>query len=191
MKLSGNTILITGGTAGIGFEIAKEFLARDNKVIVTGRNPEKIASMQQELPDVTVLQNDVANSNEIDQLFDIISDTHPNINLLINNAGVMRKINLHSYTISLREQLRGTTVKVFELMPPGTNTELMDTFKNELETTHLMSTQAMVQRFMKGLAKNELEIRPGISNQVKFFNRLFPNYVQKQFSKTVSSLEQR
>ena len=42
MNLSENTVLITGGSSGIGFEIAKQFLQRDNKVIITGRNEQKL-----------------------------------------------------------------------------------------------------------------------------------------------------
>ncbi|MBW2191828.1 MAG: SDR family NAD(P)-dependent oxidoreductase, partial [Deltaproteobacteria bacterium] len=41
MKLQGNTILLTGGSAGIGLALAKEFLALGNKVIITGRNADK------------------------------------------------------------------------------------------------------------------------------------------------------
>jgi uncharacterized oxidoreductase len=49
MKTSGNTILVTGGTAGIGFEIAKAFSEKDNHVIITGRNEERLQSAASKL----------------------------------------------------------------------------------------------------------------------------------------------
>jgi uncharacterized oxidoreductase len=42
MKLSGNTILITGGTSGIGLELATQLSKRNNTIIVTGRDPNKL-----------------------------------------------------------------------------------------------------------------------------------------------------
>ncbi len=52
MNLSENTILITGGSSGIGFEMAKEFLKRNNKVIITGRNEKRLQKVKEKLDGV-------------------------------------------------------------------------------------------------------------------------------------------
>ena len=254
MKLSGNTILITGGSSGIGLEMAREFLKRDNKVIITGRNKEKLSNAQKELPSVTCLQSDVSDSREIAVLYQKIEKDFNGLNVLINNAGIMRILNLqdntdspeqlcnaidvnlkgpvnminkflpllnkqseaaivnvssalgfvplpispvycstkaalHSYTISLRAQLEATNIKVFELAPPATATDLLGEFKEEdMKGIAVMPLQDMVKVFIKRYAGNKLEIRPGQSNQMQFMSRYFPGLIQKQLNKTVQNL---
>ncbi|MFT5306716.1 MAG: putative oxidoreductase, partial [Chitinophagales bacterium] len=60
MNINENTILITGGSSGIGFEMAKKFLAANNKVIITGRNMSKLEQAKQKLGDVSIYQSDVS-----------------------------------------------------------------------------------------------------------------------------------
>ena len=64
MKLAGNTILITGGSAGIGLALAKEFVALGNKVIVTGRNASKLAAARTEVPGLATIQSDAADPDD-------------------------------------------------------------------------------------------------------------------------------
>ena len=94
MNLSGNTVLITGGSSGIGLEIAKQFLKRDNKVIITGRNEQKLQKAQEQLEGLTAIQNDVSNPDDIEKLYQQVVKDFPDLNILINNAGIMFKINL-------------------------------------------------------------------------------------------------
>ncbi len=254
MKLSGNTILITGGSSGIGFEMAKEFLSAKNKVIITGRNMERLQKTKEKLGDITVIQSDVSNSDSVKKLYEQVSKDFPDLNVLINNAGVMFTINLqdhklsadeltkeldinvkgtiwmndaflpllkknensatvtvssglafvplpispvycstkaalHSYTLSLRAQLRNTHVNVFELAPPATETELLADFnKEDMEGISTMTVQAMVADFLKGFSKNKYEICPGQSSQLKFMSRFFPGFILKQMSKTVDRM---
>jgi uncharacterized oxidoreductase len=195
MKLTGNTILITGGGSGIGRGLAEAFHARGNTVIIAGR--------RQQMLDETVAANPVtANSRMRSAQLDIesaaaipalaakMAKEYPALNVVIHNAGIMRLENLleqpeeltdaeaiittnllgpmrltaallpqlkkqpeatimtvtsglaylpmamtpaycatkaaiHSYSLTLRYQLRGTKIEVLELVPPYVQTELM------------------------------------------------------------------
>src|ERR1044071_3252910 len=70
MQLKGKTVLITGGTAGIGLEAAKQFLANGAKVIITGRNQSKLDAAKRLYPAVTAIKSDVANADDAQALFD-------------------------------------------------------------------------------------------------------------------------
>ena len=87
MKTSGNTVLITGGSAGIGLEIAKLLSAQNNHVIITGRNPERLAQAAAQLSNVTAIVSDVSKQAETDKLVKTLEQDFPQLNLVINNAG--------------------------------------------------------------------------------------------------------
>lgn len=87
MKTTQNTVLIIGGTAGIGLEIVKQLTALNNHVIVTGRNKERLDSALASLNNVTAIPFDVSKANEVDNLVERISKDFPNLNMVINNAG--------------------------------------------------------------------------------------------------------
>ncbi len=95
MKLSQKTILITGGTSGIGLELARQLLARGNTVIVTGRDQEKLDAAKRALPDVQTFQSDVSQPAAIAALHAVVLAQFPNLDTLINNAGIMRNLNLN------------------------------------------------------------------------------------------------
>ncbi len=94
MKLTGNTILITGGSSGIGLSLAKKFVELGNAVIITGRNPDKLVRARQETPALSTIQCDAADLGAVRGLAQTIADEHPAMNVLINNAGVMSHMNL-------------------------------------------------------------------------------------------------
>jgi len=99
------------------------------------------------------------------------------------------KAAIHSYSLSLRAQLRNTTIKVFELAPPATQTDLLANFSEvDMKGTTLMPVQAMVADFLKGFSNDKYEICPGQSSQLKFMSRYFPGFILKQLSKTVDSM---
>ena len=94
MKMTKNTILITGAATGIGYSMAKYFYKRDNTVIICGRREEKLAQVKKEFPGIHSLRCDVANPDDRTILLNYISDNFPKINILINNAGIQRDIDL-------------------------------------------------------------------------------------------------
>ena len=190
-------------------------------------------------------------SDDIASLFEQVTRDFPAMNILINNAGVMRTINLnkpqgdliteietnlngpirmiekflphlkskptaaivnvtsglafvplptspiycatkaalHSYTLSLRVQLKRTNVRVFELAPPATETPLLSEMTaEERKGISIMKVEDMVQLAMKGMESDTLEIRPGQSNQLKFMNRVAPGFIHKMLAKSVDRM---
>src|ERR1700748_1548285 len=81
------TVLITGGSAGIGFEIAKLFSDKGHKIIVTGRNKERLDSAASQLRNVTAIVCDVTNDKEVNNLVSIINNDFQHLTMVINNAG--------------------------------------------------------------------------------------------------------
>ena len=94
MKLTSRTILITGGSSGIGLELARQLLARDNTVIVTGRDRTRLERAASETPGLRTIQADAADPRDIDALHAEIAERFPALDMLVNNAGIMRKISL-------------------------------------------------------------------------------------------------
>lgn len=250
MNMSGNTILITGGTSGIGLELATQLLNLQNTVIVTGRDPSKLERLKEKQAAVHVFQSDVRDPQAIHALFIAVTNSFPGLNILINNAGIMRKINLkelegdsrdisaeietnltdpvrmteqflpqlkiqetaaivnissglafvpfpafpvycaakaglHSFTQSLRVQLRSTRIRVFELAPPITQTPLLapDFHLPDVPAVRAMDVRAMVRDAIDGLRRDRLEIRPGRSNLLKLMSRIAPQFILNQLSK--------
>lgn len=87
MKTTGNTILITGGSAGIGLEMARQFVALGNKVIITGRDGERLQKAAEALGNVTAITSDVSNAQSVEDLVNRIKTEFPELNVLVNNAG--------------------------------------------------------------------------------------------------------
>lgn len=237
MELKGKTILITGGASGIGLEAAKQFLEIGAKVIITGRNQERLDAAKKQHPNLIAIKSDVSVEEDVKLLFNTVSEMG-GIDILYNNAavltsplnlgvvndnhienaayemevnyfGVIRinnifmemlksrkdaaiinttsilsivpslieatysssKVALAFYTISLREHLKivGSTLKIFELIPPLVATE-MTAERNDKK----ISTEQMVKGLIKGLQKNQDTIRVGDTKIVNIIRRLFP-----------------
>jgi len=189
MKTTGNTILITGGATGIGFALADAFSEAGNEVIICGRRQDKLDEAKRRLPKVNAIRCDVSDAKQRSELFDWTTRNFPNLNILVNNAGIQRQIDfrkgtkdllagedeietnlrapvhlsalfiphllkqkeaaivnissglafiplavvpvycatkaaIHSLSLSLRHQLKETSIKVFEIIPPIVDTEL-------------------------------------------------------------------
>lgn len=94
MELSGNTILITGGASGIGLAFAERFLAAGSEVIICGRREEKLREAKEKHPQFHTRVCDVADERERIALFDWATTEFPRLNVLVNNAGIQRRVNL-------------------------------------------------------------------------------------------------
>ena len=190
MNLTGNTILITGGGSGIGRGLAEALHALGNQVVIAGRRRQTLDYAAAANPGMKWLEPDVESPAAIRSFAALATQQFPTLNVLVNNAGIMRaekllaqqaglvdaeamvttnllgpirltaallphlqkqpysaivnvssglafvplaltptycatKAALHSYTKSLRYQLRGTATEVLELIPPYVATELM------------------------------------------------------------------
>ena len=188
MKTTGNTILVTGGGSGIGRGLAEAFHALGNHVIVAGRRKQALDQTTAANPGMASFTLDIEDPAGIRSFADRVATEYPALNVLINNAGIMKpeklqkgdpadaesiiatnllgpirltaallpllqkqpysaimnvssglafvplaptptycatKAAIHSYTQSLRYQLKGTTTEVLELIPPYVATDLM------------------------------------------------------------------
>src|SRR5690349_12518055 len=99
------------------------------------------------------------------------------------------KAGIHSYTQSLRIQLHNTNVQVFEIAPPATSTPLLENLGSDTlnsQSPVVMKLDKMVSVAMKGLEKDIDEIRPGMSNVMKWMSRVAPNFILKQVNKSVA-----
>ena len=94
MKLTGRTILITGGSAGIGLAFALKFLELDNEVIVTGRRQAVLGQLKAKHPKLHTIQSDVADPAQIAALAARVKSDFPKLDVLMNNAGIMFHKNL-------------------------------------------------------------------------------------------------
>lgn len=87
MKTTNNTVLIIGGSAGIGLEIAKAFSEINNHVIITGRDSQRLQNAANQLKNVTALVSDVTDALQVVELVSTLHKDFPQLNLVINNAG--------------------------------------------------------------------------------------------------------
>lgn len=253
MKVTGNTILITGGTSGIGLELTKQLLERGNTLIVTGRDTKKLDEAKKRFPAIHTIASDVSRPADIDKLVAEVTGRFPQLNWVINNAGIMNEINLHdditleqitreveinlmgpirmsraflpflkkqpaaaivnvtsglaftplpsspvycatkaglhSFTLSLRVQLKKTGIKVFELAPPATETPLLGDFNPEdMKGITVMKVDAMVAEGIKGIESDRFEICPGQSKQLRMMSRIAPGFILSQMSKPVDRM---
>ena len=94
MKLTGRTILITGGSAGIGLAFALKFLELGNQVIVTGRRQSALEEVKAKYPNLHTIQSDVADSAQIAALSARVRKDFPKLDVLMNNAGIFLPRNL-------------------------------------------------------------------------------------------------
>jgi uncharacterized oxidoreductase len=250
VKLNGNTILITGGATGIGLAFAKKFVELGNKVIVTGRRQDKLDEAVKAVPGLVAIRGDVGDAKGVTELVGKVLAAHPDLNVLMNNAGIFiyrnlgtdapdleswtsevdinvagpirmiaalmaqlkakkgtiinvssglafvplqaapiycaTKAALHSFTISLRQQLSGTNVEVIELMPPAVKTELADIPDTEGFT--IITTDVLVDATVAALRNGDLEIRVGQSNQLHWMSRIAPGFINGQLAKGSAAL---
>lgn len=93
MNLKNNTILITGGSNGIGLAMAERFLQNGNEVIICGRREEKLVSAKEKFPQLHIRVCDVGDENQRIVLYERITREFPKLNVLVNNAGIQQIIS--------------------------------------------------------------------------------------------------
>jgi uncharacterized oxidoreductase len=107
MKTTNNTVFISGGSAGIGLEIAKSFSEKGNKVIINGRNQDRLDKALEQLENAIAIQGDLSIESERIRIANELIQNHPDLNIVINNAGEAYYYNLadnkNSYELAKKE----------------------------------------------------------------------------------------
>ncbi|RNI30005.1 SDR family NAD(P)-dependent oxidoreductase [Rufibacter immobilis] len=93
MKLAGNTVLVTGGATGIGLAIAERFLNAGSTVIICGRRSDKLNEAKEKHPALHTIVCDVAQESDRIALLEQVTAEFPQLNVLVNNAGIQRRVN--------------------------------------------------------------------------------------------------
>jgi uncharacterized oxidoreductase len=94
INLRSTSILITGGSEGIGLGLAVRYLAAGSMVMVTGRSREKLDRAAHDHPGLRVFVNDIGMAEEREALAEYVSREQPGLNVIINNAGIQRRVSL-------------------------------------------------------------------------------------------------
>ena len=93
MKLTGNKVIVTGATAGIGEALLAKFLEHDNQIVAVGRNAQKLKELSETDKRIIPFACDLSKKENLDRLILFIEQEHPDTNILINNAGI--QFNYH------------------------------------------------------------------------------------------------
>jgi uncharacterized oxidoreductase len=93
MEISNSTIVITGGSSGIGLEMCKQFIDNGNVVIACSRSLDKLEKAKKQLPNLIVYQCDIADENHCSNFVKWIKTNYPKVNVLINNAAIVSTTN--------------------------------------------------------------------------------------------------
>jgi uncharacterized oxidoreductase len=230
MDLNGKVVLLTGGSAGIGREIARQLKAKGASVILTGRDPARLAAMEGE--GFEALAADLSNAGGVDALLAQLGERP--IDILINNAGQLvdhdfrkgvpdaaaadaaiyanlnapirliaalmgalkaqaeaaivtvtsglaiapaarqplycaTKAGLRFYTLALREQLKGSSVKVIEALPP-----VVDTQMNDGNPMRKMPAGECARQIIAAIEKGHDEANIGMTRALRLLESISP-----------------
>jgi uncharacterized oxidoreductase len=243
MNIENNTVLVTGGATGIGFAIAEAFIKSGNTVVICGRRQSKLEEAKRKLPEINIRPCDVSKESGRKEFFNWVKDNFSDLNILINNAGIQRMVDLkngirglagaeaeietnlvapiwmsayfipllmrqkesaiinvssglafvpiasmpiycatkaavHSFTMSLRHQLKGTSIKVFEVVPPMVDTDLGKGSAEEEEEGNRGIPPAEVARaVISSMKKDEYEIVVGEAKGLVTGSRMNPDEI--------------
>jgi uncharacterized oxidoreductase len=243
MKIQGNTVLITGGATGIGFSLAEAFVKAGDRVVICGRREAKLREAKGKLPQVHTKVCDLSKEDKRTSLYEWVSSNFGDVNILVNNAGIQRMIDLkkginelsagedeievnlkayvhlcalfiplflqkeeaaminvssglcfvpiavmpvycatkaaiHSFTQSLRHQLRDTPVKVFEVIPPTVDTELDKGARAQRrQEDRGIPPVEVAKATLKALKNDQYEVTIGMAENLRMGARTNPEQV--------------
>jgi uncharacterized oxidoreductase len=224
MNLSSNTVLITGGGSGIGFALAERFAKAGSTVIISGRRKEKLEEAKLAHANIHTYACDVSEESQRRDLVAWVTEKFPKLNVVINNAGIQRLVDLtsqepwkdtnselatnlaapihlsqlfiphlmkqenpclmnvtsglsfaplanvpvycatkaalHSFTLSLRYQLKDTPIKVVEIIPPAVDTDLQGPGLH----TFGVNLDEFADAIFKGLGEGAIEVAYGTAD---------------------------
>jgi uncharacterized oxidoreductase len=104
MQLSNNKILITGGASGIGLGLTKRFAQEGNTIIVCGRRETLLHEAASQFPGVIAKQCDLSSASDREALLEWVRTEHPDLNVLINNAGIQQWMTLDDQSFFAKAQ---------------------------------------------------------------------------------------
>lgn len=141
MHLTGDTILITGGTSGIGRALAEQFHHLGNQVVIAGRRQDKLDEVAAANPGMRCIRLDIGSAAAIDTFAAGIEEQFPNLNVLVNNAGIQRAQDFnahHSAIVDARSIIETNIVGTLLL-----TAALLPVLKRQAESTIITTSSGL------------------------------------------------
>ncbi len=140
MKLTGNTIFITGGGSGIGRALAEALHKLGNKVIISGRRAGHLQKTLEANPGMESVELDITNPQSIAEVSTKLIERHPKLNVLINNAGIMQ---IDDASGMIDDELTTSTITTNLLGPIRLTSALIDHLKKQ-DTSYVMLVSSVL-----------------------------------------------
>ncbi|MNO24796.1 3-oxoacyl-[acyl-carrier-protein] reductase FabG [compost metagenome] len=140
MKLTGNTIFITGGGSGIGRALAEALHNLGNKVIISGRSKERLEETIKANPGISAVELNVQDPASIEAAAKQLIEEHPDINVLVNNAGIIHSDDAAGV---IDEDVLVSTVKTNLLGPIRMTSALIEHLKSKEEAVVINTTSIL------------------------------------------------
>ncbi|WP_039832423.1 SDR family oxidoreductase [Paenibacillus sonchi] len=140
MKLTGNTIFITGGGSGIGRALAEALHKLGNKVIISGRSKERLEETIQANPGISAVELNVQDPASIEAAAKQLIEEHPDLNVLVNNAGIIQPDDAGGV---IDEDVLVSTVKTNLLGPIRMTSALIEHLKSKEEAVVINTTSIL------------------------------------------------
>lgn len=239
MNIKNKTVMITGGSSGIGLQTAKSFSSAGAKVLICARPGPELDQVKKENPWFEVYECDLSKSSDV---IELLTKAGPKTDICINNAGIFQqykfinpdksferlqaelninfvasamaitnlvpfyqlkpkaiiltitsgmgyvpkalfpmysasKAALHSFLLSARNQLKGTNIKIIEVVPQQVATRLTEGVKG-----NKVSTEVIADAVIKAIQMEKETVLIGESKKLVFLSRFFPAYILKKMN---------
>ena len=140
MKLTGNTIFITGGGSGIGRALAEALHQRGNKVIISGRRTGHLQATLKANPGMEAIELDITSPTSIARAASELTKSHPAFNVLINNAGIMQ---IDDVATDIDDELITSTITTNLMGPIRLTGALIDHLKKQ-ESAYILLVSSVL-----------------------------------------------